>query len=183
MKVKTLPAVERLHECFRYDPETGRLYWRVAKGNQVQAGAEAGWLLSFIRKSGTVRGPYRQVAVDGKKYLVHRIIYKMIHGDFDESLDIDHLDGDGLNNRPGNLRAVTRSVNQRNSRMPCNNTSGVTGVYWHKAMSKWRARVHWEVNGERYSKHLGYFQDKEVAAQVVQDYRKANGYTDRHGEK
>jgi len=178
MKAKKLPSVEKLNELFRYEPETGRLHWRVSNTNWVKPGDEVGGIYSYTNKYGTINGPYFRVKVGGKEYRSHRIIYKMIHKDFDESLVIDHVDGDGLNNRPDNLRAVTQSVNLRNSVKKCNNTSGVTGVCWHKARQKWLARV-WLNNNAAY---LGYFQDKEDAAKAVEEYRKANGFTDRHGK-
>lgn len=139
MKTNKLPSVERLNELFRYEPETGKLYWRVLNihCHSVKPGDEAGHVWSQARKSGTIYGPYTNVRVHGKYYLAHRIIYKMIHKDFDESLVIDHVDGDGLNNRPDNLRAVTPSVNMRNSVKRCDNTSGVTGVSWYKKSGNW----------------------------------------------
>ncbi len=58
-----------------------------------------------------------------------------------EGLEIDHKDGDGLNNRRNNLREATRSQNNHNQRRSKNNTSGFKGVTWHKAGGKWQAQI------------------------------------------
>ena len=178
MKANKLPSVEELNELFRYEPETGKLYWRLRPCKNIKPGDEVGWVWSKTSKSGTIDGPYIRVGVHGKEYRAHRIIYKMIHGDFDESLVIDHIDGDSLNNRPDNLRAVTQSVNRRNSIKRRNNTSGITGVSWDKANQKWMVQVRLNNKGTT----LGRYHDKEDAAKVVEEYRKANGFTDRHGK-
>ena len=65
--------------------------------------------------------------------------------------DVDHIDGDGLNNRRSNLRSATRAENQRNVRRSTRNSSGHKGVDWLGVSGKWRARI--RVNGESY--HLG----------------------------
>jgi hypothetical protein len=82
-------------------------------------------------------------AYDGGKHrtvLMHRVIM----GD-PESLDIDHRDGNGLNNRrhggDGNLRVATKAQNARNKGRRRDNASGVKGVYWHKSAGKWAAQI------------------------------------------
>lgn len=54
-------------------------------------------------------------------------------------LIVDHIDGDGLNNRMENLRYVTYSQNAMNSAIPKNNTSMYKGVSWDKHKSRWNA--------------------------------------------
>lgn len=76
---------------------------------------------------------------------------------------VDHIDGDGLNNRRLNLRAVTNSQNMQNrSGLSANNTSGFRGVQWDKRDRRWRARI--GVEGERI--YLGYFDTAEEAARA-----------------
>lgn len=74
--------------------------------------------------------------------------------------EIDHIDGDGLNNRRSNLRLATRSQNFQNSRIRSTNTSGYKGVHWDKHAHKWRARI--VLDG--YNKNLGLFDNREEAA-------------------
>ncbi len=58
-----------------------------------------------------------------------------------EGLTVDHRDRDGLNCRRKNLRHVTRSQNQINRGPTSRNTSGVKGVHWVKARSRWEASI------------------------------------------
>ena len=54
-----------------------------------------------------------------RKLHLHRVILNA-----PENLEVDHIDGDGLNNRRANLRLATKSQNQANRGVPVNNASG-----------------------------------------------------------
>lgn len=94
-----------------------------------------------------------------------------------DDMDVDHRDGNGLNNRrrgkSGNLRTATRSQNRQNSRIPADNTSGFKGVTWSAWARKWVANI--QVARKR--RHLGYFATREAAAAA---YAKASD--ELHGE-
>ena len=90
-----------------------------------------------------------------KKVYLHRDIM-----DAQIGVQVDHINGDGLDNRRENLRLASNMENQRNRRLNANNTSGFKGVYWQVDKGKWRARI--EVDGNAI--HLGYFDSKEDAA-------------------
>jgi hypothetical protein len=77
-----------------------------------------------------------------RNLLVHRLIYIMHHGHTDK--EIDHIDGNPLNNRIENLRACTRGQNSCNSRMRRDNTTGIKGLYWNKRKESWRGRIQFE---------------------------------------
>ena len=62
---------------------------------------------------------------------LHRFIMHPSSG-----IDIDHRDGDGLNNRRSNLRFASRSQNTQNLRRPKNNKSGFKGVSWSAGQRK-----------------------------------------------
>ena len=55
---------------------------------------------------------------------------------------VDHKDGDGLNNTRANLRVCTPAQNSHNSKKNCNaKTSHYKGVSWHKVTRQWVARI------------------------------------------
>jgi len=72
---------------------------------------------------------------DGKKVLMHRLVMHSPKG------NIDHINGNGLDNRKINLRVVTRSQNGANNDKYKNNTSGYKGVSWHKKRKVWQASL------------------------------------------
>lgn len=76
--------------------------------------------------------------------------------------EIDHIDGNRLNNQKSNLRYATSSQNKANRGPRKDNKSGYKGVSWHKQRKKWTARIK---NGSKYE-HLGLFQNKIDAAKT-----------------
>ncbi len=67
--------------------------------------------------------------------------------------EIDHKNGDGLDNRKSNLRYCTHAQNSCNRRKQVNNTSGYTGVSWDKSTDNWKAQI--KVAGK--CLHIGRF--------------------------
>lgn len=85
-------------------------------------------------------------------------MHRLVLGNPD-GMVVDHIDGNGLNNRRSNLRIATQNQNKRNSALFASNTSGLKGVSWHKKSLKWRAQI-----GHNNKKiHLGSFDAKEDA--------------------
>ena len=76
--------------------------------------------------------------------------------------DVDHDNGNGLDNRGCNLRLANRSQNSANAQLSRANTSGYKGVCWHKKAEKWIAHI--KVNGKGI--YLGLFLVKEDAARA-----------------
>ena len=118
-----------------------------------------------------VRDRFYAVRMSNGKYIyIHRLIAERAGCDI--SRMIDHLDGDGLNNLRGNLRAATNAQNLQNRGMPSNNASGYKGVLWDSARNKWRAEI--RADGKRY--FLGRFYSKQQAARVyVKAAKKLHG--------
>ena len=97
-------AFEKFNSIFRYDPETGFLYWRHNKMGR-QHGKPAG----HQSKNGYIR-----VMLDYRMYLAHRVIWLLSHKEW-PSQHIDHIDGNPANNKLENLRDVSRSTNLLNN--------------------------------------------------------------------
>ena len=73
---------------------------------------------------------------------------------------VDHINGDRLDNQKTNLRLCSRAENARNRVMKFPGTSKYKGVYWCKIMKKYRARI----QTRKGSKSLGHFEKEEDAA-------------------
>ena len=58
-----------------------------------------------------------------------------------DNLQVDHISGDGLDNRRSNMRLVTIAQNRRNQRINNRNSSGFKGVSFHAQSGKWRAMI------------------------------------------
>lgn len=163
-------TAERVRELLSYDPSTGEFRWKVDR-NRMKAGSIAGDECTALCGK-----KYWRVSVDGKQYKAHRLAWLVTHGEFPPE-QIDHVDGNGLNNRLENLRAVSNTENQRNQRKRSTNTSGVTGVIWHKAHQKWQAYI--AVN--RKLIHLGYFSSKDEAISARRAAEAKYGFHENHG--
>ena len=128
----------RLHELLNYDPETGVFTWKVDVGSRAQKGQRAG----TVRKN----DGYRQIKVDGKYVLEHRLAWMHVYGE-DVPSHVDHINQIKVDNRIENLRAATNSQNLHNSKVWKSNTSGAKGVCWCKTTDKWRSLI--RVGGKR----------------------------------
>lgn len=100
----------------------------------------------------------RYIVGSGGKFAnqyIHRVIAERASLDFPD--DIDHIDGNPLNNQRDNLRPATRAENAANRKSI--NKSGYKGVTWNKKMQKWQAKI--KVNEKCI--HLGYYDYAEQA--------------------
>ena len=99
--------------------------------------------------------------------LLHRVILSRVLGrELVSKEQVDHRNGNGLDNRRANLRLANRSQNQQNTKPRVGCSSVYKGVYWNKRAQKWRAYIN--LNGKQ--KSLGYFTCEIEAARV---YNKA----------
>jgi hypothetical protein len=161
---------KRLHDLFEYRKD-GNLIWKVSISNRVKIGDIVGYIDSGQKPL------YRRTQLDGKKHRVHRLIFLYHYGHITPGMDIDHIDGNSLNNRIDNLREATRSQNLQNSKISSNNTSGVKGVLWDKKYRRWEVRL--SIEGK--VKYLGQYKTLEEAEAVVKEARvKYHGEYARH---
>ena len=164
-------SIEVLRQLLRYDPETGKIFWKyrseefftdgvqsakhnAAKWNNKYANAEA---LTFLSKG------YLTGSILRKYALAHRVSYALYHGEWPNN--IDHINHNKSDNRIKNLRSVTKAENSKNLGMNKGNASGFNGVSWDKSKSRWAVKIH--ANGKRIN--LGYYIDLNAAIAARED--------------
>ena len=92
---------------------------------------------------------------EGKQHMI--FLHHVVIGKPSKGFDVDHIDGNGLNNQRINLRIVTRRKNLQNRISHRNGR--LAGTTYNKHAKKWLAQI--LINGER--KHLGYFTTEQEA--------------------
>lgn len=148
-------------------------YWKVIEGynyfvstyGRIENGSTGRILKPGINNHGYY---YVNLCKNGKykSFKTHRLVAEAFIENPDDKVCIDHINNDKLNNNVTNLRWATHSENCRNSSKRSNNTSGTTGVYFHKQNNKWMAYI--MINGK--NKTIGYFKTKEEAIQARKEY-------------
>ena len=149
---------QTLMDLLDYIPDTGVFLWKTATDNH-----EIG---DF---AGTPDGiGYLKIYHDYNMYFLHRLAILYITGAYPVE-DVDHIDGDKLNNRLCNLRACSTVENSWNRTKNKNNTSGFKGVSFDKGKGKFAASHH-----KHYVKiHIGYYATAEEASEA---YKSATAY-------
>lgn len=163
--------VNTLKRLMHYDPDTGVVRWKMSVANRIKPGDIAGW-----RCKGKEGKTYMRVESQGETYSIHRLIWLYMTGDWPKG-QIDHIDGNGLNNEWGNLRDVPQSENVKNARLRHDNTSGVTGVTWHKRDKQWEVYI----NHNRKRHYLGKYDSLDEAVNVRKKAELDYGFHSNHG--
>ena len=167
MKTKEYPTQEFLREKFIY--KDGYLYKRISKdldGNEFGK--------KYLSRTGTEQG-YYCIEIKTKKFLTHRLIWIYHFGEMLNSLQIDHINGNKIDNNINNLRLVTQTENNRNASIRKDNISGNQGVSWSNRDKVWYARI-----GINY---LGTFKNLEDAIKVRKEAEILYGYHPNHGRE
>jgi len=173
-----------IRELLDYDQHTGVFMWKARSREWFKSDRSwktwnsrfAGKIAGYVSKN--IRGyPMLRIGVLGKRYKASRLAFLWMGLPLPKQ--VDHDDGDSLNQRWENLLASNNAENHKNKSMQRNNTSGVSGVCWNKASSKWRA--YGMLNGKQH--YLGLFNDINDAAAAVSEFYSENGFTARHGQE
>lgn len=164
-----MPSQEYLLKRFFYSPEDGLLRWR-----QVTLDTHKRphwWNDMYAGKVVGCPNPDGHLAVhlDHQRFLVSRIIWKMVTGN-EPLVLIDHRDRNPQNNIFSNLREATNSQNTSNSALNIKNTTGFKGAFYSEPMVNGKRYPRWQskimVNGKVI--HLGSFKTGEEAAAAYQ---------------
>jgi hypothetical protein len=138
---------------FRYDPETGKVFWRIPVPRR-RIGDEAGSVYST---------GYRVIRYKGECLMAHRLAWLLHYGEAPPDL-IDHVNGDTCDNRIGNLRLADHAQNNWNRKINPGQ-SGFRGVFRSTSKTRkprWRACIN--VRGTRV--YLGTFATPEEASKA-----------------
>ena len=172
---KSREGIKSYNKSMRVSQKPIKIYFRrrASAGSQILPSRRRYFIVdaidyekvkSYIWHCHDHRGYVRSSASQGSTYL-HRLISNAPKGK-----DVDHINGNTLDNRRVNLRIVTRQQNLMNSRPRRN---GFKGVYWQSHRNKWRAQI--VFNGEHVT--IGSF-DSERKAAVAYDEMAFNLYGD-----
>lgn len=180
-KQRNIP-VEFLYKQFTYDPLSGELQLNPKTPEDFSGGNKKSKATKWNRQfAGHVISPgadgYSRTNIRGVIMLVHQIAWAMHYGEWAFSM-LDHIDGDGTNNRINNLRKADYSMNSRNMKLNSSNTSGVCGLSVNEGKNRISFTVTIQEDGISYPKT---FSDFFEAVCYRKSYEKENGYTERHG--
>lgn len=142
---------ERLDQLLKYDSGSGEFTWLMPTSNRAKVGAVAG----ALHPAG-----YKRVGVDGKSYLLHRLV--MLHSTGEMPKYVDHIDGDRSNNRVSNLRSCTNQENAFNSSAHKGSELGVKNVY---------KTLHGRYSVRISKKYYGTYEDLELAQHIATEVR------------
>lgn len=125
------------HIVLSYDPDSGQLIWKEFPEDIENHKKKTNLLWFAKRRVGKPadkgHAKYVYVRFLGKVYDGHRIVWEMHYGPVPEGMVIDHINGNGRDNRLSNLRLATPSQNMRNTKMNRRNRSGYRGVMQAKS--------------------------------------------------
>ena len=143
-----------------FEYKDGFLYWKdvskfdeishLSRGDRFKCGKLVGHLDKSMRngKLNAINGYWKlQFKINGKinRLKVHRIIWEMFNGPIPNKIQIDHINGDGSDNRIENLRLATHSQNSSNRKSDYKNkTSKYKGIWWRSSRNRWVASLQYD---------------------------------------
>lgn len=170
MANRQLPSPEALRQLLRYQPETGKLFWKerpvsmFTDGRYKAAHNAAWWNRNFSGKEAFTalsNHGYRHGLISRRSFKAHRVIWALVHGYWPDG-QIDHVNGDRADNRIANLREASGAENMQNRGLQVSNTSGFKGIAWSAKQGRWVVRI--SKDGRR--TYIGSYVTKEDAAKA-----------------
>ncbi len=128
--------LKKIMKHFRYDRENGQLIWidHWCRCKNKFLGNVAG---SIDRSAHCV---YRRVKLMDKSYRIHKLIWLIEKNQWTDH--IDHINGNGLDNRIINLRSVNHRQNHQNKK--CHRNGHVLGTHRRKDTGRWQSQIYIE---------------------------------------
>lgn len=161
-------TAEQLRALLHYNPLTGKFRWRRDADHWragLLAGTEAAMGLQQYKRPYVVMGiGYRSkrlrtlIGIHYRNYRAHRLAWLYVYGEWPKGY-IDHINGDGTDNRIANLRLCTQTQNAGNTKKPKHNTSGFKGAYLEKRTGRWYGKIMFQ----RKAHYLGTFDTPKEA--------------------
>ena len=140
-------TAEKLREILSYDPDTGEFRWKVRTSRRTNIGDVAGSLSKY---------GYNCIMIKKKHYFAHRLALLYTTGSYPKH-EIDHINGNRVDNRINNICEVTRRENQCNRKS--HRAGRLQGTSYVNRNQRWVAQI--QIDGKH--KHLGYFSSEEAA--------------------
>jgi hypothetical protein len=154
---KKMPDMAILDALFLLDRDRGVLIRKRTWTNH-----KAGEVCGTKMHSG-----HLQTHVDGRRYLVHRLVYFMATGVDPMEMRVDHINGIPYDNRPENIRLATQANNGSHKvKLATTNTSGYRNVSWSSRWKVWIVSL--TVAGKRVARR---FKDKDEAIAAARSMR------------
>jgi len=177
-------AAGELSNLLVLDEEAGLLFWKARSADMFsgsgwkQARACKTWNSRFAGKQAASVCPkgYVRVAINGQSLKAHRVIFAMVNGRWPVG-EIDHINGNPTDNRPGNLREVSHLENCRNQKLRSTNTSGTAGI----SSDARRGGFVVEISDAGAKRHIGSFANIRDARLARKAAERALNYHPNHG--
>lgn len=182
MERKSLPSQDYIKECFVYNEDTGDLVWKYRPQNHFKN--SVGFKNFNNQNVGKIAGSvvttkegnrYRSVKINGVFYFAHRLVFKLLYNE--EPDYIDHLNGNGIDNRKVNLEKSTAHKNNKNQTLNKRNKENKMGVYWREDHGRFCASIGYK--GKQI--HIGSFMSKKEAVKAREKAEKELLFSSNHG--
>jgi len=145
--------LKELKKVLAYDKNSGIFSWRVDRF-KMKAGDRAGTIRYCANK------PYAVICYMYHFYYAHRLAWEFMNGEIKADYFIDHINGNGLDNRIVNLRLVTKQQNTLNK---INNNP-------YKGTTPYKGKYQAQIKVDGNNVYLGLFDDRDTAREI---FRKA----------
>lgn len=133
---KNILEFEYANDLIVYDPQDGSFKWRKTTCSRAIAGKKAG----YTRTNSGSGKSYHVIGLNNNKYFGGNVAWLLYYKKWPSGI-VDHLDGNGLNNRINNLQEKTIAENRKNVRLCCKNKTGISGVHFSVKSNIYRAQI------------------------------------------